>query len=139
MNLDEMEALDKAAGGDGDDEAITCELVVEEDEDTKLEEWCDKIMRHLFGAEGVKLKGKKGVKKILSKALGDVDEIENDLAETLDLLDESLTLLERILAKHAHSVLAVDMVQHMEEVADHLSNWGLHMDPPADIKLMNRK
>lgn len=134
MTLEELEAqtedklptTEEELGSLGD-----IEDEVEDEADTKLEEWADKIMRHLFGASGTQLKGKRGVKKILGKAFTTMDDVENDLAESLDLLDDNLTLLERVMSKHAHSPLHAEMVTHMEEVYDWLSNWGMHQDPPA--------
>lgn len=134
MKLSEMEASLRDVDDEFEDDTV-CEYVPAaevEDEDAKLEAWTDKILCHLFGADHNKSvkKGRKGVKKILSKAIGDVEEIENDLGETLDLLDQSLTLLERVLDRHPHTNLNRELTEHMEEACDWLSNWGLHTDPP---------
>lgn len=132
MKLHEMETA--IQNDEFEEDETVCEYVPSgeaEDEDVKLEAWTDKILCHLFGADHNKSvkKGRKGVKKILSKALGEVEALDNDLAESLDLLDQSLTLLERVLSRHPHTSLNRELVEHMEECSDWLSNWGMHQDP----------
>lgn len=139
MNLEELEQYKTQELQEG-----TCELPqkkkkededIFEDEtpsvnDKLLDDCVNKIMRYMFGKEWeltIKEKSRKKVRTIIYETLQMevIEQTENDLGETLDLLEDSLFLLERILAKHAHTTLNVEMVNHMETVAEHLEQWGM--------------
>jgi hypothetical protein len=144
VNLDEMEALQQAHAEDEETEAIVVSEVVYEEEtndrtEKLMEDVGERIMRHLYGANGSKMKAKATVIKILAKYLGaHIDEIENDLGETLSLLEDSLRLHEQILGRHAHSALSTDLVSHMEELSDWLSNWGMGEPDPRLVMGLRR-
>lgn len=139
MTLDEME-LYKSQGmeegvcelpkGKKEDEEVFEEEDTTSSNDKLLNDCVDKILRYMFGKDWehtVKEKSRKRVKAIIEEGLqlDVIEQTEHDLGDTLDLLEDSLFLLERILARHAHSVLNAEMVNHMETVAEHLEQWGM--------------
>lgn len=154
MNLDELELYKSQELQEGVCELNTGkkELTKEEAEifnddtstnDKLLDECVEKLMRYLFGKswqDSIKEKSRKEVRKIVSKTLQleVVEQTETDLGETLDLLEDSLFLLERILAKHAHSVLNVEMVEHMETVAEHLEQWGMGDSKASEKRVLDQ-
>ena len=155
MNLDELELYKAESLQQG-----ICELrshdakkeVEEEDifeentssvNDKLLDECVKKIMRYMFGKEwesSVKEKSRKKVRSIISDTLqmDVIEQTETDLGDTLDLLEDSLFLLERILARHSHTALNVEMVDHMETVAEHLEQWGMGDSKSAEKRRLVR-
>lgn len=134
MNLDELEAQAREEASDatvevewnGTDKA---DKSAKTEHSKKVKACTDKVFKCLFGKNHQNLSGKERVAKILAKAFDPEDsvEVEEDLAEALNLLDDNLILLERILARHPH-LMGIDMVNQMEEVAEFISQWGLKHD-----------
>ncbi len=137
MNLEELELFRASGCSDGTCEPGTKEVTDDEVfDDTAttsaklLDDCVEKVFRYMFGKEWehqVKEKTRKRVRKVISDTLQleVVEQTENDLGETLDLLEDSLFMLERIMARHSHQQMSVEMVNHMESVADHLEQWGM--------------
>lgn len=150
MNLDELEQFRAQKLQEG-----VCEIggkkelsdeeweAVEDDTSTSqklLDECVTKVLKHLYGKNwdvSVKERSRKKIREIISKTLQleVVEQTENDLGETLDLLEDSLFLLERIMTRTTHAHLSVEMVNHMESVADHLQQWGMGDAKQAEAKI----
>lgn len=130
MNLNDMERLHSKQVGDQED--VCCIFGKDEDPDEKLNKCVDLIFRNLFGAGGGGNEHQKSphTKKLIGKVikkeldLEHLEELGQDLGITLDYLEASLFLFERILAKIPH-ILGVDLVDHMEEIQEHLTQWGM--------------
>jgi acyl carrier protein len=148
MNLDELEQFRSQNLQEG-----TCEIGKKDDEefeavetdatmnDKLLDECVTKVLKHLYGKNwdtSVKEKSRKKIRDLISKTLqlDVVEQTESDLGDTLDLLEDSLFLLERIMARHSHTHLAVEMVNHMESVADHLQQWGMGDSKKAETRVL---
>lgn len=137
MNLQELEQLSP----DGETEEVVCELVQDEDDSTsdlKLKKCVDKLIRDLFGRNKIakETATKKRVAKLISKELDleQMDQLDQDLGESLELLESSLFLFERVLSRFPH-LLGVELIGHMEEVQEHLEQWGMgSQEPPVQDK-----
>lgn len=155
MNLEELELYKSSSLEEGVCELRSKDLTKEEaeifEEETDsnvneklLDECVKKIMRYMFGKEWegtVKEKSRKRVTNIIRETLqlDVVEQTETDLGDTLDLLEDSLFLLERILARHSHTALNVEMVDHMETVAEHLEQWGMGDSKNAESRVLDKK
>lgn len=131
MNLDELEAQAKEEASDATVEVEwngtgKTGKADKTEHSKKVKAATDKVFKCLFGKNHQNLSGKERVAKILAKAFDPEEsaEIEEDLAEALNLLDDNLILLERILARHPH-LMGVEMVNQMEETAEFIQQWGL--------------
>jgi hypothetical protein len=129
MTLEEVEAQSKSPQ-ESDDETVICEWVAAEEDkakqNKKVKACVDKVFKCLFGKNHQNLSGKERVTKIISKAF-DVEAaqvMEDDLFESLNLLEDSLLLMERILSKHPQ-LMGVDLVNQMEEISEHIEQWGM--------------
>jgi acyl carrier protein len=147
MNLDELEQFRSQSLKEG-----VCELKDDKEEfeavesgssisDKLLDDCVTKLLKFLFGKNWeatTKEKSRKKVRSIISEALqlDVVEQTEADLGDTLDLLEDSLFLLERIMTRHSHTHLAVEMVNHMESVADHLQQWGMGDSKKAETRVL---
>jgi len=153
MNLDELELYKAESLQEGVCDLRSKDVKKEEEEEFEdnapsvneklLEDCVKKIMRFLFGKEwegSVKEKSRKKVREIIHETLqmDVIEQTENDLGDTLDLLEDSLFLLERILARHSHTALNVEMVDHMETVAEHLEQWGMGDSKQAEKRRLVR-
>lgn len=152
MNLDELEQFREQKlqegvcelGGKKDDEEW-----VAVDDDTPvalrlLDECVEKVLKHLYGKNwdtAVKEKSRKKIREIISKSLQleVIEQTENDLGETLDLLEDSLFLMERIMARASYHNLSTEMINHMESVADHLGQWNMGDSKKAESRALTDK
>ena len=146
MNLDEAELWKTSQCVDGSKkdeefEAVTDDVTVNE---KLLDECVTKVLKQLFGKSwdtSIKEKSRKEIRKIISKTLqlDVVEQTESDLSDTLDLLEDSLFLLERIMSRHSYQQLRTEMVNHMESVADHLQQWGMGESKAAESRALTDK
>ena len=107
-----------------------------EEPSLKLVECVDAICRHIWGANNelgrggsTMIKGK--LAEIISKKLHleTLEAANEDLDDTLELMEESLFLMERMLSRFPH-LLNSDFCSHMEEIYSHLQQWGMGEHPP---------
>lgn len=150
MNLAELELYKNSQCEEG-----SCELKKPKTKDDKEEDFSGdlgekllddcvaKVCSFMFGKDWdhqVKEKSRKKIRSIISDCLQleVVEQVENDLGETLDLLEDSLFMMERILTRKSHSSLAGSMKSHMEAVAEHLEQWGMGDSKDAEKRALDQ-
>lgn len=142
MTLDELEAQTVRDSIDESDPEgdVVCEWVADEKakgkQNKKVKATTDKIFGVLFGKNHQNLSGKERVAKILTKAF-DVEEtqtIEDDLMESLNMLDDSLLVMEKLLAQYPQ-LMGIDLVNQMEDISEHIAQWGLGDRNDSDKKI----
>lgn len=130
MTIDELEAISSQPSEE--DGVIVADIIPpagdDEDDfvDPRIATTVDKIMHHFFGAKpgrNVK-KSRKGLENIITDLLEDTEEMTQDLSSTLDLLEDSLFLIERAVARRP-DLIGTELIDHMEEVGDHLGQWNM--------------
>lgn len=120
MTLEEMEAQPPEA----EVESPPVEKDSKKETNKKTKDLTNKIFKCLFGKDHHNLSGKDLVGKILSKALEESEDVEEDFWEALGLLEGSLRRMEQVLNTHPQLV-GVDLVDQIEEVVEFLDQWGL--------------
>jgi len=147
MTLDELEAQTKSEDSqdpDDPDEDLVCEWIADEKakakQNKKVMACTDKIFSVLFGKNHQNLSGKERVAKVLSKAfdLEAAQEIEDDLMDSLNMLDDCLILMEQLLSQHPQ-LMGIDLVNQMEEISEHIAQWGMGEHNDEDKKLTTIK
>lgn len=133
MTIDELESASASKQPSEEDGVVVAEVVsdtlLEEDEqfiDPRIAVTVDTIFTHFFGANISKKqkKGRKGLERIIADLLEGAEDMSQDLSATLDLLEDSLFILERMISRKP-DLIGTELVEHMEELADHLGQWNL--------------
>jgi hypothetical protein len=129
MTIDDLEAAQPDI--EAEDNEVTCAYTPPKQEaddeflDPRVEKLAERILRHFFGrnhTQDVK-KGRKGLRMLLEKAFETAEVFEEDLNESLELLEDGLLLFERVLSRKPE--LFEELSSHMEELADHLGKWNM--------------
>lgn len=141
MTLEELEALEAQSTDESDPEGeVVCEWVADEkaksQQNKKVKAATDKIFSVLFGKNHQNLSGKERVAKVLSKAFSveETQAIEDDLMESLNMLDDNLLLMEKMLSQFPQ-LMGIDLINQMEEISEHIAQWGLGDRNDGDEKV----
>jgi hypothetical protein len=138
FTLEDMEKL--PLNDEKGDEEVVCEWAETDKADhaKKVKACTDQVFKCLFGKHHQNLSGHQRVTKILAKAFPPAEEdpldCEDDLSQALDLLDDSLTLMERLLSQHPQ-LMGVDLIDQMEEIHQFISQWGMGNRNDGDKKI----